>query len=77
MQVNLCKVLIYIQCKQPVTNDCTYNNIVCVSRSDAQRAAKHKELKEKALEFSGFNAERIEENTNASMVGFSKKVKLL
>ncbi|XP_023331534.1 glutamate-gated chloride channel [Eurytemora carolleeae] len=37
------------------------------SRSDAQRAAKQKERKEKELEFSGFNAERIEDSTNASM----------
>jgi len=36
------------------------------SRSDAQRAQKQKERKEKELEFSGFNAERIED-ANASM----------
>ena len=36
-------------------------------RSDAQRAVKQKERKEKELEFSGFNAERIEDS-NASMV---------
>ena len=39
-----------------------------VFRSDAQRAAKQKEMKEKELEFFGFNAEKIEEATNASMV---------
>jgi hypothetical protein len=44
-------------------------NLVWFGRSDAQRAAKQKERKEKELEYARFNAEKIEDSSyNASLV---------
>jgi hypothetical protein len=44
-------------------------DLVWFGRSDAQRAAKQKERKEKELEYARFNAEKIEDSSyNASLV---------
>ncbi len=57
----------------PLFKDCFFFKVVFdlvwFGRSDAQRAAKQKERKEKELEYARFNAEKIEDSSyNASLV---------